>query len=535
VQNQRIQLRSLAGEHEGRVWEGDALLHVGRLPTFEVTVKDASVSRQHAELEFTAQGWVVRDLGSTNGTFLNGARVARAEQKVRKGDILQFGDITMIVDFKGWVARTEPGADNADAQIAGAVKYTWEQLSHALGSGGALGSAATNPLLLLLQAGRDFYRFSTTEDYLQSVLWQVAEGLNAQRGAVLLRDEVTGQLVARAVFALSGESGSSAWSDNSLASRALEYETTLLCQPAGYRAGEGRASQLPSVIYAVLRSPRGRLGILCLVREVGQPPFTEPELKLADALALCVSPGIDSMAHLFGRERDVSLQTLTALTQAVEMRGDAIYGQTQRVTDYALLLAEELNLSEQDRHSLRIGVPLRDLGKIGVNDGLFQKAVPLTPEEQESIRSHVLKGTNLLESIPALAFLLPLVRSHHEWWDGSGYPDALRGEQIPRLARVVAVAEALDAVTTDRPYRQALALPEAFAEIQRQAGIQFDPACVDALVRLRPRIEQLVLARKQSTDTLSRDALQEIVGSLGTRKRTRDKRSGQMVLPGVPG
>jgi HD-GYP domain-containing protein (c-di-GMP phosphodiesterase class II) len=532
VQHQRISLRCLRGNHEGRVWESDQLLHVGRLPTYEIALTDASVSRQHAEVAFTNLGWVVRDLGSTNGTFLNGVRIGRAEQALRKGDIIQFGDITMIVDVTEPGKPEEPGRTDGSKQVAGSVQLTFESLSQTVVSALAPRPAGKDPLLALIQTGRDFYRFSTTEDYVRAILWEAAETLDARAGAILLHEEATGRLACRAVFALNGKSTADAWSDDGLAQRALDQETSLLCHASAPGHGPPGGSGLRSLIYAVLRSPRGRLGVLCLAREADQAPFTDAELKLADALALCVSAGIDSLAHLLDKQRELFLQTLTALTQVVELRGGAVYGQAQRVTDYALLLAEELGLSEQDRHDLRIGVPLRDLGKIAVNDALLQKAGPLTPAEKEQIRSHVLKGTALLESIPALAPLMPLVRSHHEWWDGTGYPDGLRGEQIPLLARVVGLAEVLDVLTTDRPYRRRLALADAFAEIERQAGVQFDPAAVQALLRLRPRIEALLRERKLTTSTISRDALREVVGALGLQKPPRAQRAAsQAAMP----
>jgi HD-GYP domain-containing protein (c-di-GMP phosphodiesterase class II) len=240
------------------------------------------------------------------------------------------------------------------------------------------------------------------------------------------------------------------------------------------------------------------------------------------------------MAHLLEKQRAMFLQTLSALTQVVEMRGGAIYGQSQRVTDYALLLSDELKISDHDCHLLRVGVPLRDLGKIAVADGLLQKPGPLTAYEKELIRSQILKGIGILQSIPGLASVMPLVRSYREHWDGNGYPDGLGGEQIPRLARVVAVAEAFEALTTDRPYRRALSPGAAFAEIESQSGSQFDPQCVEALVRVRGRIENLLQERRQSTNTLSRDAIREVVGSLGPRRRSAEsKPAGRTSAPGL--
>src|SRR5205807_8747206 len=127
-------------------------------------------------------------------------------------------------------------------------------------------------------------------------------------------------------------------------------------------------------------------------------------------------------------------------------------GHTARVTNYSLLLADQLSLSAGDKELLRIGTPLHDIGKIGIDDAILRKPDRLTPEEFEAMKLHTVKGAEILATVPDLRPVIPIVRSHHERWDGRGYPDALAGKDIPALARVVALADAFDAMTSDRPY-----------------------------------------------------------------------------------
>jgi len=141
---------------------------------------------------------------------------------------------------------------------------------------------------------------------------------------------------------------------------------------------------------------------------------------------------------------------------------------------------------------LRIGTPLHDIGKIAVADDLLRKPGKLTVEEFEMMKQHVLKGAELVGNIPGLGPMLPIVRHHHERWDGHGYPDGLVGDKIPRVARIVAVADAFDAMTSNRPYRPAMLLSEAFSELVSQAGSHFDPGCIEAFLRLRPCIQKRV-------------------------------------------
>jgi putative nucleotidyltransferase with HDIG domain len=215
------------------------------------------------------------------------------------------------------------------------------------------------------------------------------------------------------------------------------------------------------------------------------------------------------------------------------MRDPYTGGHTSRVTTYALLLAEELALPEEQRHLLRAATALHDIGKIAIDDQVLRKPGRLTETEFEHMRTHVTRGAEIIETMPALAWALPVVRSHHERWDGSGYPDGLAGDQIPLAARVVAVADTFDAMTSDRPYRRGLPAATAFAEIRAGAGKQFDPVCAEAFFRIRDKIENLLqneeLFRQNAVagpDTISikqlrRQMLIETPAPVGTPIATR--------------
>jgi HD-GYP domain-containing protein (c-di-GMP phosphodiesterase class II) len=165
---------------------------------------------------------------------------------------------------------------------------------------------------------------------------------------------------------------------------------------------------------------------------------------------------------------------------------------TFRVTNYALILADELGLPAAQRQLLQISTPLHDLGKIAIDDGVLRKPGRLSTEEFDHMKTHVMSGVDIVQMVPGLAWALPVVRSHHEHWDGTGYPDGLKGEAIPLSARVVAVVDAFDAMTSDRPYRRGMSADEAFTELREKAGTHFDPVCVEAFTRARPKVEALL-------------------------------------------
>jgi len=170
--------------------------------------------------------------------------------------------------------------------------------------------------------------------------------------------------------------------------------------------------------------------------------------------------------------------TLTALHGLIVARDAATGSHSERVRVYAMCLARAHGMSEPDLRDMEYGVILHDIGKIGIPDSILLKPGPLSPEEWKVMRTHPEVGRRLVENIPFLAGAVPIVYHHHERWDGNGYPEGLRGESIPLGARIFAVADALDAMTYDRPYSRAVSVEAARAEIGRCAGTHFDPAVV---------------------------------------------------------
>ena len=185
---------------------------------------------------------------------------------------------------------------------------------------------------------------------------------------------------------------------------------------------------------------------------------------------------------------------LDRLATAGEYRDDQTGRHTERVGAVAALIAEELGRSENEREILRKGARLHDVGKIGIPDGVLLKPGKLTEAEFEGIKSHTTIGERILSgSRSRLVQTAALIaRSHHERWDGRGYPDGLAGDAVPLFGRITAVADVLDALTHERPYKEAWPLAAAFAEIERQGGAQFDPQVVDALGRRRAEAEAIL-------------------------------------------
>ncbi|HXG23626.1 MAG TPA: HD domain-containing phosphohydrolase, partial [Chthonomonadales bacterium] len=183
------------------------------------------------------------------------------------------------------------------------------------------------------------------------------------------------------------------------------------------------------------------------------------------------------------RELLLSYETvLDALLSALDIRDTETEGHSERVTAYTMLLADLLGVPQSELYHIERGALLHDIGKIGVPDHILLKPGPLTPEEWEEMKKHPVVGFQMCARIDFLRGAAQVVLHHHERWDGTGYPDGLRGEAIPLGARIFAVADAFDVMTTDRPYRQARSYEAACQEILRCSGAHFDPRVVEAFL-----------------------------------------------------
>lgn len=191
--------------------------------------------------------------------------------------------------------------------------------------------------------------------------------------------------------------------------------------------------------------------------------------------------------------RELFIGSIRSFAAAIDAKDPYTRGHSERVATLSRTIARHLNLPEEAQHRVWIAALLHDVGKIGVDDRVLKKGGVLSTEEFEAIKAHTLIGAEILSPIEQLREIIPAVRWHHESWNGRGYPDGLRAEQIPLIARIVAVADTFDAVTTDRPYQRAFAVEEAVGTIRRLVGSRFDAKVVSAFLRAYERGEVRVV------------------------------------------
>ena len=261
----------------------------------------------------------------------------------------------------------------------------------------------------------------------------------------------------------------------------LVDDTALDPDYLGSHAREAGAGRDPGSELSVPIHVNGRVwGVLNLEQEQTHA-FDEYDVMLAEAVVAQTGAALYRCALLDEMEQTFS-RTLGVLCDALESKDTYTADHAEEVSMLALATADQLGFKGGQRRDLRYAALLHDIGKIGVRSELLTKPRSLTDEEYLEIQAHSEIGASLLERIPMLAQIAPMVRAVHERWDGDGYPDKLAGTAIPLESRIVAICDAWHAMTSDRPYRKALPRADALAELTRCSGSQFDPEAVLAFL-----------------------------------------------------
>ena len=284
--------------------------------------------------------------------------------------------------------------------------------------------------------------------------------------------------------------------------RSLAREHTLVAPPSRAETRAANRGKPPSYL-RLLRVSRALvgLGILACAGVLGvtilSPSHTRvAQLAIAALLisliivALTQRRNKDEIANLREACRhaqqmaDINSSIIASFAMAIDAKDQHTQGHTQRVRDIAVMIAEEMDLSRDEIDALKTAAMLHDIGKLAVPDYILSKPGQLTDEEMKKVETHTMVGAAILESVKFPWPVVPIIRSHHEWWDGSGYPDKLAADQIALAARVLAVADVYDALLSHRPYRPAMTVQEAVTFMQERAGTQFDPDILKVCFRV---------------------------------------------------
>ena len=210
--------------------------------------------------------------------------------------------------------------------------------------------------------------------------------------------------------------------------------------------------------------------------------FTKENLSTLEYLCSQIGVAL-SNARLISDLEELFIGVVKSLSSAIDAKSPWTAGHSERVTKYALTIGKEMGLSEKELKQLELAGILHDVGKIGIHEAILDKPDRLTEEEVKIMRLHPGKGAEILGPIKNLKDMIPVIKYHHEFYNGTGYPDGLKEEKIPLFARILTVADTADAMGADRPYRKGRGMDVIIAELKRCSGAQFDPQVVEAFLR----------------------------------------------------
>ena len=215
-------------------------------------------------------------------------------------------------------------------------------------------------------------------------------------------------------------------------------------------------------------------------------PYKPDELKITVASAIEYLKLQEDNKNLVADLKDLFSGTIKAIIEALDAKDSFTLGRSRRVTFYSLKIANKMNLEKHLVGELELAGLLHDIGMIGVSDDILYKTEKLSVEEYEEIKQHVRHGVKILEDISQLKEVVDIVKYHHEHYDGSGYPEGLKGDEIPLLARIIAITDAYDSMISNRAYRKSLSIEEATETLKNMAGKQFDPELTNLFLEVLP-------------------------------------------------
>jgi putative nucleotidyltransferase with HDIG domain len=325
------------------------------------------------------------------------------------------------------------------------------------------------------------------EALLRRALQQVIYVAGADGGSIMLYDSASRVLTIEAAEGLSDKvvqdtqvrlgEGISGW--------VAEHRKSLLLIDGAGTAFDNELKEqgVKSALSVPLIAKDRMIGVLNIDRSTSTTQFSQPNLSVVTSFAGQLAVAIDN-ARVYSDLESHFLGTIAALAAAVDAKDPYTFGHSSGVTDHTIAIAEALGLSSVEIESLRKAAILHDIGKIGIDGSILNKPGPLTPAERELMQQHPSIGANILGSLDFLEDVVPIVFYHHERYDGHGYPAGMAAEEIPLGARIIAIADAYNAMTSDRPYRGALARSQAVKELKAESGSQFDPQIVDVFLRV---------------------------------------------------
>jgi len=510
-----IRLVCKAGPHSGEIWElVKESITIGRDANCDVSLNDPKISRVHCEIHLTGDEFIFTDNNSTNGSYVNNIKIS--EKAIKYGDKITVGNSVFLFagETKSDTVKFHPSVnDNAiittttsvnsiDSKIIEIEQELSKKIEETRATVVPIKDfkeleKLNRNLRILYQTSKRISNIMALEELYDLIIDDIFMHLTDAEGVCLFGiEKETNQFIPKASQNKEGRINQPFQVSRTILETTRRDRVGIIASDA---STDKRFDASHSILDLKLRS------VMCVPMEVKGNVigaiyvdnrnipncFNTNDLELLTILASQAAISIEN-ASLYEEIQKTYFETIVALGNTIEAKDKYTRGHTERVSKLALGTAKELDLSNEQIKNLRTAAELHDIGKIAIQGIIIRKKSGLSDEEFEIIKQHPVKGCEILKPIEFLDPVLPIIKYHHERYDGSGYPEGLKGNESPIEARILNLVDAFDAMTTQRPYNKPLTIRQALVEVKKQAGISFDPDIVDAFLRFMAKNSQTV-------------------------------------------
>lgn len=488
-------------------------LRIGRLEDNDLAIDNPYISRFHAEINFDGSDYTVYDLGSTSGTYINDQQVI--QHKLSHGDRIRLGrghgvEFTFhaeIFDDDAEDSDEDPFISVHPVRVISPEEAKFINISK-LPKTGDLSNKTVDLLRALYEFTSSLLTCQSPQELCEELSAFLHRTLKSERCAVLLHNRNSGSLDLKAASPVNKQTVPSRSVTNRVYGKNVAVFSLDARKDARFSGGDSiRFQAIQSVMCAPIGSKTKVWGVSYVDNLTASRAFDDEELEFLTAVSRQVGLALENL-YLIEEQRRSLESFIRTLAATLDARDDSTAGHSARVGAYSIGIARLMGLSEDQCRVCYYAGLLHDYGKIGIRDDVLLKPAELTAEEYEHIKQHPQHTFRLLSKMrfpEDLADIPQVAAAHHERWDGTGYPTGLVGEEIPLGSRIIAVADAYDALVEERVYNEPLTPREALSEITKRAGLYFDPGVVEAFERyLRNEIEPRLQSHNETLVSGSR-------------------------------
>ncbi len=475
-------LHVIEGPDRGRLFAlTGSTITIGRSAENTIVLNDVAVSGLHSKIIRSESGqFTLHDNASTNGTFVNG-REARVVD-LKHGDTVRIGGSVLAFEVqrqggilpgegidRGAVRPDEELIAYREPTIIDPTDLSREQLERLVRRG-----------FILEQLDLALSNLEGPTEILTTVLDAALAASGARRGFILLVDERTGEIVPSVVRNLTEDGGEIPFSKTLAFDVVADRKAYLRAEAAAEPSAELEGAEGPVLGVPILAYGRA-VGVIHL--DAPRDCFDDDTRAVVEAIGLRTGPAVAAARSRVDFEVLFS-SMIDAMMKSIQAKDVYTRGHSERVRHYSRILGKELGLTGQELYRLTLGAAVHDIGKIGMPDSVlkFNTNPRLTPEQLDEVKKHPVRGAKILGEIPFLRDVVAAAELHHEDWNGAGYPHGMKEDEIPLIARIVAVADTYDAITTDRPYQKGASYEQGHDILRKIAGKRLEPDLVEAFV-----------------------------------------------------